>query len=107
MSASRRPTRAVAGALAVAALAVPGASARSGLEQGSGVAGPGEAIVSGEPVVVRTPDPGFDWSAAALGAGATAGLLLLGAAGGSVVRSGTGPSCPHSRASRHQGRRRA
>ena len=85
MSVSRRLTRAVAGALAVAALAAPGASARSALEQGSGVAGPAEEIVSGKPVVVRTPDPGFDWGAAALGAGAAAGLLLLAGAGGSVV----------------------
>ena len=107
MSVSRRLTRAVAGALAVAALAAPGAERALRTRAGERRGGPAEAIVSGEPVVVRTPDPGFDWGAAALGAGAAAGLLLLAGAGGSVVthrprRAGapadpelTGPSCPH------------
>ena len=98
MSVSRRLGHAVAGALAVVALVAPGASARAALQQRNGEERAAKAIVSGEPVVVRTPHPGFDWGAAALGAGAAAGLLLL---------AGTGPWRPHSRASHHRGRRRA
>ena len=78
MSASRI-TRITAAALATAALGAPAASARPVSEPGGNQPGP-----ISRPVVQEI-DRGFDTGSAALGAGSTAGILLLSAAGGLVI----------------------
>jgi hypothetical protein len=87
MSVPRRFTRAVAGALAVAAVAAPGADAMPALD-------PGDRPGAGAPVVIepqrdaavtRTIEEGFDVGSAAIGAGAAAAVLLLVGAGTSVA----------------------
>jgi len=69
-------TGALAGALAVAALAAPTAGARPATEwtDNSSPAPPA-------PTVTRTIDQGLDWGSAAIGAGTATGLLLIAAAG--------------------------
>jgi hypothetical protein len=70
----RRLTRSLAGALAIAAIAAPAASA-----QPWHTLGPGEGATPpdyGQPVVTRTIDGGFDTGSAAIGAGVAASLLL-------------------------------
>lgn len=77
---SHRFTRAVAGALAITALAAPAAGARPAEEMfinESRAEAPG-------PTITRTIDEGFGWSSAAIGAGGATAVLLLGAAGASA-----------------------
>jgi len=86
---SRRLTRAVAGALAVTALAAPAAAARPIDAAPSWSTSPPAASPSPAdtpaPTVIRTIDAGFDWGSAGIGAGATAALVLLSIGG---VRAG-------------------
>jgi LPXTG-motif cell wall-anchored protein len=74
-----RLTRITAVALATAALGAPAASARPATEPGGNKPGPVG------PSVIHELDQGFDTGSAALGAGGTAGILLLSAAGGLVI----------------------
>jgi LPXTG-motif cell wall-anchored protein len=74
-----RLTRITAVALATAVLGAPAASARPASEPGGNQPGP-----IARPVVQEI-DRGFDTGSAALGAGGTAGILLLSAAGGLVI----------------------
>jgi hypothetical protein len=109
-----RLARTVAGALAVTALAAPAAVARPAPEDAA-VAhpAPAAAVFDSEradaaPVIVyrsdasapavatRTVDDGFDWGAAAIGAGAAAAALLLAAGGaGALSRTGHGARPTH------------
>jgi hypothetical protein len=78
---SRRLTRAVAGALAVTAIAAPAAIARPidaapGWTASQPGASPSPADAPA-PTVIRTIDNGFDWSSAGIGAGATTAIALL------------------------------
>jgi hypothetical protein len=85
MKVSNRITRLVTAGLIAGALAAPTASAVP--------AGP-DAPNSGEPVVLESApapvvtgvDEGFDWTSAAIGAGAAGGLLLLFGVGGATYR---------------------
>jgi hypothetical protein len=72
-------TGALAGALAVAALAAPTAGARPATEwtDNSSPA----TTKPPAPTVTRTIDQGLDWGSAAIGAGTATGLLLVAAAG--------------------------
>jgi hypothetical protein len=85
-----RLTHAVAGALAVTAIAAPAAGAIPAEEllndssRGSDPAGALESEAPA-PTVTRTIDEGFDWGSAAIGAGGAAAALLLSAAGASAV----------------------
>jgi hypothetical protein len=85
-----RLTDAVAGALAVTAVAAPAAGAIPAEEllndssRGSDAAGALESKAPA-PTVTRTIDEGFDWGSAAIGAGGAAAALLLSAAGASAV----------------------
>lgn len=86
----RRLTRAVAGALAVTALAAPTAVARP-VDPASGwTASPPASSQSHAaapaPTVIRTIDDGFDWDSAGIGAGAAAAIILLSLGG---VRAGS------------------
>ena len=86
---SRRLTRAVAGALAVTAIAAPAAMARPiDSAPGSTASQPGASPSPADapaPTIIRTIDDGFDWSSAVIGAGATTALVLLSIGG---VRAG-------------------
>jgi hypothetical protein len=81
----RRLTRAAA-ALAVTALVTPTAGAR----RVEAISNPAP-VTSPAPTVIRTIDSGFDWGAAALGAGAAAAIVLLSVAG-VRARPRAGPS---------------
>lgn len=84
----RRPrlSHAVAGALAVAALAAPTADARPYEEFfGSTSARSEQQAEAPAPTVTRTVEEGFDWGSAAIGAGGAAAVLLLAGAGASAV----------------------
>ena len=92
MSTSHRLTRAVAGALAIAAISAPAASAFPA-EQTQGNPNPNAPSRSAHlndingapaPIVTRTIDQGFDVGSAAIGAGGAAAVLLLTAAGASA-----------------------
>ena len=69
----------IAGALAApAAHAVPASPDRQPADR---------VVVESEPApVVQSVDGGFDWAAAAIGAGAAGGLILLVGAGGTTYR---------------------
>jgi hypothetical protein len=70
-----RRARIAAASLALAALAAPAAQARPALDAPVGHHEPqGSAVV-----VTSTPDSGFDWGSAGIGAAAGAGLVLVGA----------------------------
>ena len=93
MSNLHRLTHSVAGALAIAALAAPAASALPA-EQVQGNPNPNAPAQSDPvtkvtdapaPTVTRTIDEGFDVGSAAIGAGGAAALLLLTAGGASAV----------------------
>jgi hypothetical protein len=78
---SRRLARAVAGALAVTALAAPAAMARP-IDAAPGWTASQPAASQSDttapaPTVIRTIDDGFDWGSAGIGAGATAAIVLL------------------------------
>ena len=86
----RRLTRALAGALAVTALAAPTAVARPVDAAPSWTArvpasSHSDAAVPA-PTVIRTIDNGFDWGSAGIGAGAAAAIILLSLGG---VRAGS------------------
>jgi hypothetical protein len=74
-----RLTRITAAALATAAVGAPVASARPAAEPGGNQPAP-----KSQPEF-RELDRGFDTGSAALGAGGSAGILLLTAAGGLVI----------------------
>ena len=79
---SQRPsrrTRIAAISLAVAALAAPAAQARPALDPPAGHQGAASAPQRSALVVTSTPDSGFDWGSAGIGAAAGAGLVLVGA----------------------------
>jgi hypothetical protein len=87
---SRRLGRAVAGALAITAIAAPVAVARpidaaAGAAASPTAADPSQAEAPA-PTVIRTIDGGFDWGSAGIGAGATGAIVLLTLAG---VRAGS------------------
>jgi hypothetical protein len=80
---TRRLSRTVAGALAVAALAAPAASARPILEPSGD---PGSAAPEASaPTITPIADQGFEWGSAAVGAGSAAAVLLLAAAGATTL----------------------
>jgi hypothetical protein len=87
---SSRLTHALAGALAVTALAAPGAVARPVDPAASWTASPSASSHSDAavpaPTVIRTIDDGFDWGSAGIGAGAAAAIILLSLGG---VRAGS------------------
>jgi hypothetical protein len=90
----RRLKGAVAGALAVTALATPAAGARP-VEAIPGTtrptppaAGPSQTEAPA-PTVIRTIDRGFDWGSAGIGAAAAAAIVLL-AVGGAWAGSRAG-----------------
>jgi|1186.fasta_scaffold250695_2 hypothetical protein len=83
---TRRLAHTIAGALTITALAAPAAPARpvgwtSGSAQSSDLSVPARA-----PTVIHLAGNGFDWGSAAIGAGATAAVVLLCAGG---VRAGS------------------
>jgi hypothetical protein len=78
-----RLSRIVVGALAVAALAVPPASARPILEPSRGQ-GP-VPVEPTAPTVTPIVEEGFEWGSAAIGAGGAAALLLLAGAGATTL----------------------
>jgi hypothetical protein len=84
----RRLSSALAGALAIGAIAAPAANAVTGEEfQASPGPNSRSAIDSSTPAptVSRTIDEGFDLGSAAIGAGSAAAVLLLGGAGATAV----------------------
>lgn len=74
-----RRTRIAATGLAIAALAAPAAQARVALDPPAGHQGAASAPQRSAVVVSSTPDHGFDWGSAGIGAAAGAGLVLVGA----------------------------
>jgi hypothetical protein len=85
----RRLLRALAGALAIAALAASPAGALPA-EQVQGSASSTGSDSSSDalaPTVTRSIDDGFDLGSAAIGAGGATALLLLSAAGASTLSS--------------------
>ena len=77
MQSQQRPrrTRIAATGLALAALAAPAAQARPALDAPVGHHEPQRSAV----VVTSSPDSGFDWGSAGIGAAVGAGLVLVGA----------------------------
>jgi hypothetical protein len=71
--------RIAATSLVIAALAAPAANARVALEPPAGQQGPASAPQGPALVVSASPDSGFDWGSAGIGAAAGAGLVLVGA----------------------------
>jgi hypothetical protein len=76
-----RLTRALAGALAVIAIAAPAAVARP-IDTGPGWSArppaPSQSDAAAPaPTVVRTIDDGFDWASAGIGASAVAAMVLV------------------------------
>ena len=74
-----RRTRIAATGLAIAALAAPAAEARVAFDPPAGHQGAASAPQRSAVVVSSTPDHGFDWGSAGIGAAAGAGLVLVGA----------------------------
>ena len=73
-----RRTRIAATSLVIAALAAPAANARVALDPpaaGQAASAPERSTL----VVSASPDDGFDWGSAGIGAAAGAGLVLVGA----------------------------
>jgi hypothetical protein len=88
---SHQLARALAAAVAAAALAAPPALARIDPPATAGFSSSdatptvtAESAVN-PPVVVRTVDDGFDWGAAAIGAGGAGALVALVLLGGSAI----------------------
>ena len=77
--------RTLAACTAAAALAAPAAQASPALEQGSDPGPATDPIVVEAPPVTPTIDDGFDWGAAALGAGGAGMVLLLSLGGAAQV----------------------
>lgn len=81
---SRRFARLVVAALAVTALAAPGAVASPAIDPAaSGTRAPAPTQVP----VVRTAEPGFDWGSAAVGAGGAGAIIVLISMGGVLYAS--------------------
>jgi hypothetical protein len=74
-----RRTRIAATSLVIAALAAPAANARVALDPPAAHQGAASAPERSTLVVSATPDNGFDWGSAGIGAAAGAGLVLVGA----------------------------
>jgi hypothetical protein len=74
-----RRTRIAATSLVIAALAAPAANARVALDQPAAHQGAASAPERSTLVVSATPNNGFDWGSAGVGAAAGAGLVLVGA----------------------------
>ena len=82
-------TRTLAACTAAAALAAPVAQASPIIDPGSGYASPtSDPIVIEGPPVTTTIDGGFDWGAAAIGAGGAGMLILLSLGGAAHVSRG-------------------
>ncbi len=90
MQSQHRPRRIrlAATSLAIAALAAPAANARVALDPPPAHQGAASAPQRSALVVSATPDGGFDWGSAGIGAAAGAGLVLV--AGGSFALSHRG-----------------
>jgi hypothetical protein len=71
--------RIAATSLVIAALAAPAANAHVALEPPAGQQGAASAPQRPTLVVSASPDGGFDWGSAGIGAAAGAGLVLVGA----------------------------
>ena len=84
MKVSHRITRLATAGLIAGALVAPAASARPVADPPIDNGG-GPVIVKPAPVVPSA-DDGFDWTSAAIGAGAAGGLVLLIGAGGTTYR---------------------
>lgn len=74
-----RRTRIAATSLVIAALAAPAADAHVALDPPAAHQGAGRGPQRSTLVVSATPDSGFDWGSAGIGAAAGAGLVLVGA----------------------------
>jgi hypothetical protein len=72
-------TRIAATSLVIAALAAPAANARVALDPPAVHQGAASAPQRSALVVSASPDSGFDWGSAGIGAAAGAGLVLVGA----------------------------
>jgi hypothetical protein len=83
-----RRTRIAATSLVIAAVAAPAANARVALDPPA----PHQGAASGDQrtalVVTATPDSGFDWGSAGIGAAAGAGLVLAGAGSFALTHRG-------------------
>jgi hypothetical protein len=82
-----RRTRIAATSLVIAALAAPAANARVALDPsaaGQAASAPERSTV----VVSASPDDGFDWGSAGIGAAAGAGLVLVGAGSFALTHRG-------------------
>jgi hypothetical protein len=82
-----RRTRIAATSLVIAALAAPAANARVALDPpaaGQAASAPERSTV----VVSASPDGGFDWGSAGIGAAAGAGLVLVGAGSFALTHRG-------------------
>ncbi len=85
----RRLIRTVTAALAVSAIAAPGASAITGEDFRAGPSSSTQSSGAGSdlaPTTTRTIDDGFDYGSAAVGAGSATALLLVGGAAVAVSR---------------------
>jgi hypothetical protein len=71
---ARRARRLACAALAAIAVAAPAVGARPVEPPGDARS---QAVTPSAPTVMRTIDPGFDWGAAAIGAGGATALFLL------------------------------
>ena len=74
-----RRTRIAATSLVIAALAAPAANAHVALDPPAARQGAPSTPQPSTLVVSATPDNGFDWGSAGIGAAAGAGLVLVGA----------------------------
>jgi hypothetical protein len=74
-----RRTRIAATSLVIAALAAPAADAHVALDPPAAHQGAASGPQRSTLVVSATPDSGFDWGSAGIGAAAGAGLVLVGA----------------------------
>ena len=89
MSPTTRARRIAAATLALLALAAPAATAQPILD--------GPIDVPAEPAPARhapAPDESFDWGSAGIGAGATAGLVLVAAGGFAAAHRARNPLAP-------------
>jgi hypothetical protein len=74
-----RRSRIAATSLVIAALAAPAADARVALDPPAAEQGAASAPQRSALVISASPDSGFDWGSAGVGAAAGAGLVLVGA----------------------------
>jgi hypothetical protein len=83
-----RRTRIAATSLVIAALAAPAANARVALDGPAAHQGAASEPQRSALVVSATPDSGFDWGSAGIGAAAGAGLVLVGAGSFALTHQG-------------------